>query len=584
MIRNTLMMLLGRWRNTLLYDLACLLVSAAALWLVGVNTGLFPRLGALVVQSGLSNLFTLIFMMSFVFLFAVALKSLQLRREIRARTEAEEHAKKLARQDALTGLANRRCLIEQIGDAASALGSGGEYVLFLIDLDRFKPINDLYGHAAGDAVLVTAAARLHGMVGKRGMVARLGGDEFAIFMQCDLDTGSLSGLALEINECLASPFDWGGSQLEIGATVGVALMPSDAQDAGTLLHCADVAMYRAKSGARGSNRRYLRSMDDELQARELVRKELRSGLAIGSIIPYYQPIVQLADRQIIGFEALARWQHPRDGILLPAKFIQAAEESGLLPDLSYGLMSRACLEMKSLSPDLTVAINISALQLRDRLMAQRVQAILSDTGFPAHRLELEITETALMDDMEAGQYVLHSLRDLGVSIALDDFGTGYSSLSYLRELCIDRLKIDRSFVHAMDQDHGARKIVTAILNLSNGLGLSTTAEGIESAHEAEWLAVNGCPLGQGYFFGRPMNLDDAALLLEVRKLARVPCAERTDPATGTTEPCTPLEALEYTKGKLLARNGIIRPVAPQAPVLEAAELPALASGPRRARI
>jgi diguanylate cyclase (GGDEF)-like protein len=514
------MMVLMGWRNTLLYDLICLLVSAASLWFVGVETGLFPALGMWVAQNNLSNVFMLVFMMSFVFLFAVALKSVQLRREIRARSEAEEQAKKLARQDSLTGLANRRFLIEAIGNAAGSIEPDRQYALFLVDLDRFKPINDLHGHGAGDAVLCETAIRLQRIIGTRGVVARLGGDEFAIFIPCSKSCADLNGLAIEINHHLAAPLNWGGSQLEIGATVGFALMPGDAQDAGTLLHCADLAMYRAKSGARGSNRRYLRSMDDELKARDLVRRELQSGLAIGNIIPYYQPIVRLADQAIVGFEALARWQHPRDGILLPANFIQAAEEAGLLPDLSYGLMRRACLEMKRLSPNLSVAVNISTLQLRDRWMAQKVLAILTETGFPAHRLELEITETAIMDDMETAQYVLRSLRNLGISIALDDFGTGYSSLSYLRELCIDKLKIDRSFVHAMHHDQGSKKIVSAILSLSAGLGLSTTAEGIEREPEADWLSSNACAFGQGYLFGRPMSFDDAVALLETPKVAR----------------------------------------------------------------
>jgi diguanylate cyclase (GGDEF)-like protein len=510
---------LERWRNKLLYDLVCLLASAAALWFVGVETGLYPALEIWVTQNRLSNLFMLVFMMSFVFLFAVALKSVQLRREIRARTLAEEQAKKLARHDALTGLANRRFLIEEIEIAAASIATGRQHALFLIDLDRFKPINDFHGHGAGDAVLCETAIRLQRIIGTRGVVARLGGDEFAIFVPCGGEALELNRIAAEINHRLADPLNWGGSQLEIGATVGFALMPADADNAAALLHCADLAMYRAKSAARGSNRRYLRSMDDELKAKDLVRRELRSGLAIGDIIPYYQPIVRLVDHRIVGFEALARWQHPRDGILLPANFIQAAEEAGLLPDLSYGLMRRACLEMKRLSPNLSVAVNISALQLRDRWMPQKVLAILSETGFPAHRLELEITETALMGDMETAQHVLHSLRNLGVSIALDDFGTGYSSLSYLRELCIDRLKIDRSFVHAMHHDRGSEKIVNAILSLSKGLGLRTTAEGIESTEEATWLSANGCELAQGYLFGRPMSFDDAARLLETPKPA-----------------------------------------------------------------
>ena len=417
---------------------------------------------------------------------------------------AQELAQSLARHDALTGLPNRRVLGDALRQAIDeSVAEDSECAVLLIDLDRFKLANDLYGHHAGDTVLCTVAKRLLALVPPRGTLARLGGDEFAIVIVGENQRDFSVRLAQRIITALAAPFPVGDVQLDIGATIGVALRSPEHADPEALLRAADIAMYRTKREGRGGFQFFEASMDRELKRRAQLQVDLRRAVAKEEILPFYQPLVSLPDRSLLGFEILARWPRP-DEPVPPDVFIPIAEDAGLLPELTYRLLRQACLDAKTWPSQLMLALNISPTQLMDTLLAQRILAILTATGFPPQRLEIEITENAVMDNMETAQATLLSLHNMGVSIALDDFGTGYSSLSHLRKLCFDKIKIDRSFVLSMRDNDDSRKLVDAIIGVGKSLGLPTTAEGIETEDDAAWLAQNGCTSGQGYLFGKAM--------------------------------------------------------------------------------
>jgi diguanylate cyclase (GGDEF)-like protein len=439
--------------------------------------------------------------MSIVLATAAVVRSVELRRIIAAREEAEQQANTLARHDPLTGLANRRVLGDAIQDAKSPTAPA--HALLLIDLDRFKPVNDVHGHAAGDAVLCETSSRLRVIAGHRAIVARLGGDEFAVFLSYR-GRHELMRVAQQIITAIAAPYSLGDGKVSIGATVGIALMPEDGSDSSSLLRCADIALYRGKKEGRNTFRFFEYGMDEELKARAALEAELRAAIANGEIKPHYQPLVSLEDQGLLGFEVLARWYHPTRGVLSPDAFIDIAEDTGLITELSYRLMREACLDARSWPAHLRLALNISPGQLKDRALPERLLAILTETGFAPGRFEIEITETALAADLDTARATLTSLQNCGVKIALDDFGTGYSSLYHLRELRFDKIKIDRSFVQALNKDGESTKIVDAIINLGKSLGLLTTAEGIENTANRDWLKEQGCTFGQGYLFGKPM--------------------------------------------------------------------------------
>ena len=440
-------------------------------------------------------------------------RSRQLRREIAQREAAEEKARALARHDALTGLPNRRVFQERLNRSLARAKRGTAYcAVLLIDLDRFKPINDLYGHAAGDAVLCEIASRLKHMARQSETLARLGGDEFAAVIEFAPGEDAPIRLAKRIISMIGEPIIVGSIQAEIGATIGIALYPNDGTDAEALLRAADLAMYSGKREGRGCFRFFEHSMDAQMRARAALESELRQAVASGEIAPHYQPLVSLQDQKLLGFEILARWYHPRKGIIAPDVFIPVAEETGLISEMTFHVLRRACLEARTWPSHLTLALNVSPTQLKDRMLPQHLLAVLSETGFAPGRLEIEITESALVGDLDAAKSILGSLQNIGVRTALDDFGTGYSSLYHLRELKFDKLKIDRSFVQSLDNAESA-KIVNAIVGLGKSLGLLTTAEGIEEASHLDYLVNLGCEYGQGYYFDKPMSAKDVENLL-----------------------------------------------------------------------
>jgi diguanylate cyclase (GGDEF)-like protein len=435
-------------------------------------------------------------------LFYSVRRLVELRREIKARRAAEEIAQQLARHDPLTGLPNRRFFNEQLEDVLqNVIGDARRVAVLMLDLDGFKTINDVHGHLAGDKALIEFAARI-GKEAKGAVVARVGGDEFAIILPKISSLDEPAGLARRISQAVAEPFEIADIETALGVGIGIAIAPDDAASADTLVRRADLALYRAKAEGRSITRFFEPAMDAHVERRTTIERELRSAIAANQIEVHYQPLVSLDGGRIIGFEALARWNSPALGTVFPNVFIAIAEESGLIHRLGEQLLRIACRDAKSWPDEYTLAFNISPMQLRDPTLGLRVLAILGETGLPPSRLELEITESAIVGDALLAQRVIDELRGAGVRIALDDFGTGYATMSQLLSFRFDKIKIDRSFVSNLGNDTGSEVIVRAIIGLANGLGLTTTAEGIETAVQLADLKADGCVEGQGYLFGK----------------------------------------------------------------------------------
>jgi diguanylate cyclase (GGDEF)-like protein len=502
------------WGKSKFYEAIVLMAVGACAWSVGVEFGVFERATRYAVEHHLMNLVMLTNCMGMGFVVATVRKSFLLRRAITARMAAESIAEATARHDALTGLANRRLLQERLDAALATRNPVAPFAAMLIDLDRFKPINDLHGHAAGNAVLCAVADRLRRIVPPGGTVARLGGDEFVALLPCGLDYDGVADLAQNMIAAIRTPVPWNEGHVEVDATIGIAIANDDGLEGDALLHRADTAMYHGKRDGRGTFRFFLAGMDVAQKARAQLEAELRAAIARDEIMPYYQPTVSLPNRKLVGFEVLARWNHTTRGLVPPDEFIPIAEETGLIADLFYGLLRRACLDAGNWPPHLQMAINMSPRQLRDHQMPLRIAAILAETGFAPGRLETEVTETALINDLETARSILTSLQDLGVRIALDDFGTGYSSLYHLKELKFNKLKIDRSYVTTLMQGSECAKLVDAIIQLGSSLSLETTAEGIETDANLDWLSDQGCDFAQGYFFGSPMPKEAVEAFLQ----------------------------------------------------------------------
>jgi diguanylate cyclase (GGDEF)-like protein len=450
---------------------------------------------------------------SFISVILLLRRAGDLRREIGRRERSEERATKLARHDPLTGLPNRRVLNEDLELLlASVKATATECAVFLIDLDLFKPVNDIHGHLVGDAVLIEAAQRLTEIVAPHGTVARMGGDEFACIVASKSGSDLPARLAARIVRSLAEPTLVSGVQVQIGSTVGIARAPQDGTSASLLLRGADLAMYDGKRDGGGCYRFFHAEMDVQLRERVAIEAELRAAVAEGGIIPYFQPIIDLSRDAIIGFEALARWPHPTKGLIPPDAFIPVAEDIGVIDDLTYSMLRTACAAARDWPPAIFLSVNISPLQLKNPWLATKMLGILTETGFAPSRLIIEVTENAVIDDMVKAHDIFISLQNAGVRLALDDFGKGHSSLYHLRKLHFDHLKIDQSFVHSMDTVESV-KIVSAVAGLGKALGMPVTAEGVETAAEADALRAMGCEHAQGFLFGRPADAAGTLALL-----------------------------------------------------------------------
>jgi diguanylate cyclase (GGDEF)-like protein len=422
--------------------------------------------------------------------------------DITVQRRSEAKIAHMALHDALTGLPNRVLLNERLGSALTRIKGDEIVAVHLLDLDLFKNVNDTLGHPMGDKLLKLVAARLHTRVGQTDTVARMGGDEFAIVQTSIAHPGNATTLALRVIEALGEPYEIDGHQVVIGASVGLAVAPADGLDPDQLLRNADLALYRAKGEGRATYRFFEPEMDAQMQARRGMEYDLRKALLEGQFELYYQPSVRLDDKNVSGLEALIRWHHPYKGTISPAKFIPIAEENGLIIPLGEWALRQACFAAANWPDRTKIAVNLSPVQFRSSGLVQTVMNALAASGLRAGRLELEITETALMQESQATLDILYQLRALGVRIALDDFGTGYSSLSHLQSFPFDRIKIDRSFI--MDiEGNGSLNIVRAVAALAKGLGMETTAEGVETQQQFDAVKLEGCTEMQGYLFSKP---------------------------------------------------------------------------------
>jgi diguanylate cyclase (GGDEF)-like protein len=449
--------------------------------------------------------------MSLAWLLLALRRTMDLRREIGRRRDAESQANTLARHDALTGLPNRRVFSENV-DALLHRADPRCAVMF-IDLDGFKTVNDVHGHSAGDALLCEVGTRLESCLPDGAMLARLGGDEFAVLFGPHIRKEELVRIADRIVGAMARPLPCGELSIEIGASLGMAEAPHDASELGGLLRAADIAMYRAKQAGRGTYRFFEAAMDIELKDQSALRLDLRQAIAEGQIVPFYQPLVDLADGAICGFEVLARWRHKTRGLLFPDRFIPLAEDMHLVGALCVAVLRQACRDAASWPAHYRMSVNLSPVQLRENDLPQQIGDVLDATGFDPRRLEVEVTESAIVGDIEVAQASLEALRALGITIALDDFGTGYSSLYHLRELQFDKIKIDKSFVMSTEQEPGRLRYLRAMVGLGRTLQLDVTAEGVETMEMLGELLRAGCTFGQGYLFGKPMPADALPALI-----------------------------------------------------------------------
>ncbi|MCK1550769.1 EAL domain-containing protein [Bradyrhizobium sp. 177] len=432
--------------------------------------------------------------------------------------EAQARISHMARHDALTGLPNRILFHEQLEHGLRRTNSGDQLAVLCLDLDHFKDINDSLGHPIGDALLKEVGRRLEATVGESDTVARLGGDEFAVVLIGRSEETAARFLAGRLVEAISAPYEIDHHQIVIGVSIGISLSPQDGSHPDELLKNADLALYRAKADGRGTYRFFETGMDARAQARRLLEMDLRAALQRNEFEVHYQPIRDVATNRVVAFEALLRWSHPQRGLIAPINFIPLAEETGLIIQLGEFVLRSACADAATWPDDIDVAVNLSPVQFKSPNLIASVTAALEEAGLEARRLELEITESVLLQNGEATLTTLHELRAMGVGISLDDFGTGYSSLSYLRSFPFDKIKIDRSFVSELATRADSMAIIRAVTGLGRSLGIVTTAEGVENDAQLELLRREGCTQAQGYLFSKPRPACDVALMLEGPRL------------------------------------------------------------------
>jgi diguanylate cyclase (GGDEF)-like protein len=434
--------------------------------------------------------------------------------DITERHQAQARITHMARHDPLTDLPNRLLLRERLEEGLLGLGRGAQCAILCLDLDRFKAVNDTLGHPTGDALLQTVAGRLRDCARVTDTIARLGGDEFAILLDEPLSRAEIGDLAARVVERIARPYQINGHEVVIGVTIGIAVSPTDGVDAAQLIKNADIALYCAKAEGRGCYRFYHSEMGAIAQERYSLEQDLRRALLAQEFRLFYQPMINMRPQQLNGFEALLRWHSPERGLLLPDTFMTLAEETGLIAPIGEWMIRRACFDASQWPEPLKLSVNLSATQLKSRGLITCVKSALWDSGLSPERLEMEITESALLADTETTLAALRHLKDLGVSISMDDFGTGYSSLSYLRRFPFDKIKIDRSFVKDLGQRSDAIAVVRAVTGLCSGLGMQATAEGVESEEQLAVLAAERCTEVQGYLFSEPRPAEELAQLVK----------------------------------------------------------------------
>jgi diguanylate cyclase (GGDEF)-like protein len=427
--------------------------------------------------------------------------------DITEQRRSEAKIAHMAVHDTLTALPNRALLNERLEQALARAKRGEMVAIHILDLDHFKHVNDTLGHPIGDKLLQMVGDRLRLLVRDADTIARMGGDEFAIVQVALSQIADATSLAQRVIAAVSEPYEIGGHLMVIGTSVGIAVAPSDGLIPEELIKNGDLALYRAKGDGRGTFRFFEPSMDAQMQARRSLEQDLRKALTAGEFELHYQPVVNLAHNKINGFEALIRWRHPEKGLVSPATFIPLAEETGLIVSIGEWVIRQACAIATQWPADMKIAVNLSPVQLRSPGLLPTIVSTLATSGLAADRLELEITETVLLQDSEATLATLYQLRELGVHIAMDDFGTGYSSLSHLQRFPFDKIKIDRSFINNMADNVSSLNIVRAVAALASGLGVTATAEGVETQEQLEAIRSEGCTEMQGYLLSKPIPAD-----------------------------------------------------------------------------
>jgi len=462
----------------------------------------------------LDEIFSLLIFLSFGLGLFAWRRTKELRQQIVHRDKAENAMRHLAMHDTLTGLPNRALLAKRLEqELARADRESALLAVFALDLDMFKRINDVYGHAAGDALLIAASERLTSAVRKMDTVARMGGDEFVIVQPCEAGCDQAAALASRVVKAMAEPYELSGHKFVSSVSIGIAFSSKGSHDPAELLRAADVALYRAKAEGRSTYRFFDEFMDEALCQRQNLERCLRDAVANEQFSLYFQPLYTIPGQILTGFEALLRWDHPELGRVPPDKFIPIAEEIGAIQSIGTWVLEEACRIAAGWERPLSVAVNVSPMQFKQHDLAKSFKSIIEQSGLDPERLEIEITETVLMQDTESVLKELTEMREFGVRIAMDDFGTGYSSLSYLRKFPFDKIKIDRSFVTHLERGGEDSAIIKAVVAMGNGLGMTTLAEGVETEDQLSQLSAAGCESAQGYFLGFPMPEAEAMDLI-----------------------------------------------------------------------
>lgn len=491
---------------------------AFACWPIFVSLDLFDRFGHYShahEQWPLDEITLLIVNVTLALTVTALHQWFRLRRLEAERENLRSNAERSARHDPLTGLINRRAFSERLEQIQGDALLKGDRIVAMVDLDRFKPVNDLYGHAAGDATLCEVAMRLTAELGCAGVPARLGGDEFAVIFSADVDVARGERIARRLLHVMEAPIQIADNAIHVGLSIGLVSWQHGI-DHSEAMRRADKALYMSKGGGRGRFSWYDAELDRQSHERALIEADLREAIARFEIEPWFQPIIQIDTSKLSGFEVLARWRHATRGEIPPEIFIPIAEDSGQIGNLGFNLLHRACRAAGSWNPELTVSFNISPHQFRDSNLVGRLEKILRDCDFEPSRLIIEVTESSIINDFDMARTKLDALKALGVKVALDDFGTGYSSLTSLRKLPFDRIKIDRSFVTNIASEPQNQKIVTGIMALADGLDLEVTAEGIETEQDRAYIRTLDCALGQGFLFDKAIPADQVSWLLETR--------------------------------------------------------------------
>lgn len=491
-----------------------LLVVLSIFAIKDLHPTLFPGGGAGHGRRGFEIIAGLILVLSLSGLGYAGLVTKRLSKELNRRSSAHKDALALAHHDPLTGLPNRRRLLDSFAEFNKDLRYNSLRAVMMLDLDGFKPINDVYGHAFGDDLLRGFADRLSELVGTEGIVARLGGDEFAIVSPEFENDSEAASFARRLLTRIGDRFEFGERAISIGTGIGIALYPRDGHAITELLRRADIALYRAKSAGRSTYRFFEVDMDASILHRTLLEQRLRRATNSEDISVRFQPVLDLDHGRIVGFEALARWTDADFGSVPPSQFIPIAEDCGIITDLTRHLLAEACAVATSWPNHLYLSFNLSPVQLQDPALTKQIVDILAQSGLSPERLVLEITETSLVRKPEVAKRVLKDLAREGISIALDDFGAGHSSMSYLRDFPIHKVKIDRSFTGRMLKDKQCAAIVEAILVLAKGLDIEAVAEGVEEAAVHDALNGNGCKFGQGFLYAAAVTSEDADRLLK----------------------------------------------------------------------